>query len=371
MGDVALVSLHFHAIGLATPRHFIAQEDAAGLAQTLCISSEAQQLTLTKLYRRAGVRARRSVVLTGSTNGVPAQQAFYPPAIREDDLGPSTAERMRVYEQSAAALANSAASEALAKAETAPREVTHLITVSCTGFHSPGVDVALVRDLGLNAGVSRTNVGFMGCHAALNGLRVAKAFTDSDPDVCVLLCAVELCSLHYQYGWRPDRVVSNSLFADGAAAVVSRGRSLSAQNWRLISSASTIIPETEDVMRWQIGDHGFEMTLAAKLPGLIRGSLRPWLESWLTDLGMSIGDIARWAIHPGGSRVLAAAGDACGLTEADLHASVEVLAEYGNMSSPTVLFVLERLQRQSISGPCVALAFGPGLTIEAALLNKS
>jgi predicted naringenin-chalcone synthase len=367
------MSIWLEAIGSAVPQHFIEQADAVGVAKSLCATSASQQQVLSRLYARSGVRTRHSVVLQASTNGRPARQVFFLPATSDNDGGPTTAERMSRYEGSAAELALSAARAALNQAPTSPHEITHLITVSCTGFQSPGVDVALVRELGLPRGVARTHVGFMGCHAALNALRVAKAFTDGSPEACVLLCAVELCSLHYQYGVKFDQLISNALFADGAAAVVARGqahsRPASLRGWRLCDSASTIVPDTEDAMSWHVGDHGFEMTLSARVPELIESQLRPWLEAWLAGWGLSIGQIGSWAIHPGGPRILAACGKACGLQASHLQPSVDVLADYGNMSSPTILFILERLQRQSAPGPCVALAFGPGLTIEAALFD--
>jgi predicted naringenin-chalcone synthase len=363
------MSLLLRAIGTAVPRHFIAQNDAAGVAQTLCALSHGQAVN--RIYERSGVRTRHSVLLHSSTNCKPAEHTFYVPARSDDDSGPTTAERMYRYEESAASLALSAAGEALAKAQTAAHEITHLITVSCTGFQSPGVDVTLVRELGLDPGVARTHIGFMGCHAALNALRVAKAFTDADCEACVLVCAVELCSLHYQYGSKMDHVISNALFADGAAAVVARrdtaSREIGPRGWRLRASASAILPETLDAMSWHVRDHGFQMTLSAKVPGLIQDNLRPWLENWLGGMGLSISQVGQWAIHPGGPRILAACGQACGLAEDQLRLSYEVLGDYGNMSSPTILFILQRLS--SVAGPCVALAFGPGLTVEAALLD--
>lgn len=363
------MSMRLEAIGTAVPPHFIAQADAADVAQELFVSTSQHPQVLTKLYRRSGVHTRHSVVLRASTNGAPAEQSFYRPATGADDRGPTTAERMQKYENAATQLAVRACTEALTRAATEAHEVSHLVTASCTGFAAPGVDAALILELALNAGVARTHIGFMGCHAALNALRVARAFTESQPDACVLLCAVELCSLHYQYGWHPDRVVSNALFADGAAAVVARARSrsLAEPAWQLISSKSVIVPGTEDAMRWHIRDHGFEMTLSARVPDLIRERLRPWLIEWLAEEQLSIADVRSWAIHPGGPRILAATGEACGLSDSALRPSFEVLAEYGNMSSPTILFILARLRQQGTEGPCVALAFGPGLTIEAAL----
>ena len=366
------MSMQLEAIGTAVPPHFIAQAAAAGVAEKLFASSGQHSQVLAKLYRRSGVRTRHSVVLRASTNGAPAEQNFYRPVSGADDGGPTTAERMHAYEQAASQLAARACSDALTQTSLARQQVTHLVTASCTGFSSPGVDAALVRELGLNAGVARTHVGFMGCHAALNALRVARAFTDSQPDSCVLVCAVELCSLHFQYGWNPDRVVSNALFADGAAAVVARSQARSNRGrpaWQLVSSKSAIVPNSEDAMRWHIRDHGFEMTLSPRVPDLIRARLRPWLAAWLAEERLALADVRTWAIHPGGPRILAACGEACGLSESALRTSSDVLAEYGNMSSPTILFILERLRRQEASGPCVAVAFGPGLTIEAALFD--
>src|SRR5262249_34184924 len=140
----------------------------------------------------------------------------------EDDRGPTTAERLRVYAEEAGPLALRAARSALTKAGVDAGQVSHLVTVSCTGFFAPGVDADLIAGLKLSPSVQRTNVGYMGCHGALNGLRVARAYAEADPDAVVLTCAVELCSLHYHYGWDAGRIVANAIFADGAAAVVGR-----------------------------------------------------------------------------------------------------------------------------------------------------
>lgn len=382
--------------GLALPEHSIAQADAAEFVLPFNADTEEQARVLRGLYRRAGVRRRHSVVLDSTSDVGGVRQSTYSPRNEKRPLGPTTAERMRSYEQHASLLATTATRRALSDSQLAATEITHLVTVSCTGFHAPGFDVELLQTAGLSPSVSRTHVGFMGCHGALNGLRVADAFLKADPDANVLLCCVELCSLHHQYGWSPDRIVSNALFADGAAAVVltndDDGGSQSHQksgairdglsspgepgyetsgrmNWQLLASGSVVLPDTLGDMAWRIRDHGFEMTLSARVPEIIQQHLRPWLSDWLGSRNLALDDIRTWAFHPGGPRILSAAGEALGLQREQWAISESVLAEFGNMSSPTILFILDRLRTQSAAGLCVALAFGPGLTIEAALLS--
>ncbi|MCO6045605.1 type III polyketide synthase [Aeoliella sp. ICT_H6.2] len=355
-------------IGLALPEHSISQADAAACAVASCVATEKQRQLAPRLYQRSGVQSRHSVLLNSSTNGDPASQTYYAPSDAEQPLGPSTAERMQTYRDKSGELACRAAGDSLTNSKTSPEAITHLVTVSCSGFEAPGFDIQLIEKLGLSRQVSRTHVGFMGCHGALNGLRVAKAFVDADPSARVLLVAVELCSLHYQYGWTNERIVSNSLFADGAAAVVvGRGDSDNSL-WQLGSNFAEVVPDCLDAMTWRIGDNGFEMTLSAAVPELIRQHLRHRLLAWLEQHKLTIEEIAGWAIHPGGPRILQACQEALDLPDSAMAASYDVLRRYGNMSSPTVLFVLDTL-RASTAGPVVAIGFGPGLAIEACLLN--
>jgi predicted naringenin-chalcone synthase len=350
-------------IGTSLPQHRISWSDAAEIAKQYACESLAQERLFEGIYRLSGVESRHSVVLEASAGDLEGRQSFYGPS------DPTTRERMEKYEAEAGALAVASADAALAVSAIAPERVTHLVTVSCSGFHAPGVDIALIKRLGLSPGVARTQVGFMGCHGALNGLRVARGFVESDPGACVLLVAVELCSLHHQYGWNSEKIVANALFADGAAAVVGLPHAPGRPGYRLVASGSTVVDDSEDVMGWRIGDHGFEMTLSPRVPELIGLHLRPWLEGWLARQGLSIATVGSWAIHPGGPRILSALGEATGLGRPALEASYRTLAERGNMSSPTVLFILDRLRRADAPRPCVALAFGPGLTIEAALFE--
>jgi predicted naringenin-chalcone synthase len=275
---------------------------------------------------------------------------------------------MQLYRREAPSLSEQAAREALERSGLPPRAITHLVTVSCTGFQAPGIDATLIRTLGLPAAVERANVGFMGCHGAIDGLRVAQAFCDADPASRVLVCAVELCSLHYFFGWDPKKLVANALFSDGAAAAVGVQARHPNGDWRVAATGACLFPGSEEVMTWQIGDHGFEMTLAARVPSLISEHLRPWLESWLGQHNMALAGVRSWSIHPGGPRILSAVESALGLGREATAVSREILYECGNMSSATILFILDRLRRGSARRPCVALSFGPGLTAEAALL---
>jgi predicted naringenin-chalcone synthase len=323
------MSFAIFGLGTAVPPTRVTQEEATRIARSLCCRTKEQETWLPLMYDHTGIRARHLIfdrqVVEDVLHGTTHSQSLFLPSGRDNDRGPTTGQRMRVYAAEAGPLALRAARQAMEQSRGSADEITHLVTVSCTGFQAPGVDYELIQGLGLAATVQRTHLGFMGCHGALNGLRVARAFGDSDPDARVLLCAVELCVLHYHYGWDPQK------------------------------------------MSWTIGDHGFEMTLSKRVPGLIHTHLRPWLESWLARHGMSLETVGSWAIHPGGPRILESVAESLGLNEDKLTAARAVFAAHGNMSSPTVLFIVEHLRQQRAPLPCVALGFGPGLVVEAVL----
>ncbi|MGB5133701.1 MAG: type III polyketide synthase [Prochlorococcaceae cyanobacterium] len=357
-------------IGTALPAHRADQNDAVALARHLIAGNPERLALLERIQRRTRVQTRHSVLLESGEPELPiaARLPFY------GERNPSTQERMVRFARHAPPLALAASRRALADAGIHPGRVTHLVTVSCTGFQAPGFDLELIGKLELSADVERTHVGFMGCHGALNGLRVARAFAQADPQACVLLCSVELCSLHLHYGWDPEKVVANALFADGAAAlVVADGRMQDGggQEVKVLASGSTVIPHTAELMSWTIGDHGFAMGLSPRVPEAVAAHLRPWLERWLQRQGLAIDAIGAWALHPGGPRILQASAAALGLAPEQIAVSETVLREHGNMSSATILFILERLRRAAAPGPWLALAFGPGLTVEAALLDTA
>jgi len=366
------MTLFIAGLGVATPTRSIAQHEAAEVAQSFVHGESANVALLPVLYRMTQVKRRGSVILD-PPNGESFKQSFYSAAESPEDRGPTTAQRMQRYAMEAAPLAIEAAKAALADANVSSDEITHIVNVSCTGFHAPGVEFELIRSLELSPKVQRANVGFMGCHGAFNGLGVANAFALTRPDARVLMCSVELCSLHYYYGWDSEKVVANALFADGAAAIVGLPESDETNSkdgsWHLKATDSFVLPESNDDMSWNVGDNGFEMTLSTNVPSIIVKHAKPWLTEFLAKHNLTIDQVGSWAIHPGGPRIVAGVAEALELPKDATDTSKAVLAEHGNMSSATVLFVLQRLREQKAKLPCVALGFGPGLVAEAALFE--
>ncbi|MBL4699423.1 MAG: type III polyketide synthase [Phycisphaerales bacterium] len=345
-------------IGTAVPEHTLQQADAAAHAAMFNLKPNNDRV-VRALYRRAGVKTRSSVLADHE-----GRLAFYNP---EHQL-PSTAQRMRVYEQHAGALAERACREAFHRADTSPGQITHLITVSCTGFAAPGVDLELIRELGLSTATRRTHIGFMGCHAAVNALAVAQAFAGCDTHARVLICCVELCSLHFDHEADAQGHVANALFADGAAAAI-----IAASDTDPIclkQTGSIVLPHSADMMSWHIGDQGFRMRLSPRVPAVLAENVPPWLHDLLAQSGRSVSDIGSWAVHPGGPRMLGALSDALGLDPGMVAVSRTVLAQNGNMSSATLLFIIQQLLDDKPPMPLLAAAFGPGLSGEAILLTE-
>jgi predicted naringenin-chalcone synthase len=342
-------------IGTAVPTGTMTQVEAADLVGAFGGETERRK-GVRALFRRAGVERRNSVL--ARENGL---SWFYEP---QGSPGATIEARMSVYRDHAGTLAARACVRALAQAEVAAGSIAHVVTVSCTGFAAPGVDLFLMDQLGLRADVTRTNIGFMGCHAAVNALRVAKGLAHEGGRV--LVCCVELCTLHLCGGGGEGRVPS-ALFGDGAAAVVvgepgDGGRAIR-------STASIVVPGTNDLMSWHVGDYGFAMHLSPRVPEVLAEFVPGWVDSWLGTLGLTRGSVGAWAIHPGGPRVLGTLGRSLRLDEQSLDASREVLRLHGNMSSGTMLFIIDALMRDGARGPIVGLAFGPGLGGEGVVID--
>lgn len=363
------MSFTIRGLGKAVPDSSLNADEGRRVAYVLGGATLEGASWLNVVYANCAVKTRHQVIgqdalddfLTGTrTSGSP----FLPNP--EIPRGPSTGQRMKMYAESAPKLALQSATEALKTSGFSAASISHLVTVSCTGFIAPGIDQTLIRELGLSANVERVHVGFMGCHGALNGLKVANAFTSAHPPARVLLCAVELCSLHYYMGEEPGKIVANALFADGSASLVGDGLPGA---WTVTKTGSVVIPNSAKDMGWNIDDFGFEMTLSKRIPDLIRQNLRGFLDPWLAERGHTIASVGSWAVHPGGPKIVKGAKEALELSDEAIAPSLGVLADYGNMSSPTVLFILDRLRQAEAKRPCVMIGFGPGLVAEAALVE--
>ena len=295
-------------------------------------------------------------------------------------LRPSTKVRNDIFATEATKLFIEAARKALdASPEIGLLDITHLVTVSCTGFFNPGPDYKIVRALGLNPAVQRYHLGFMGCYAAFPALRAAKSFCEADPNAVVLVVCAELCSLHVRTSNDPDTIMGSALFADGAAAAI-----VTAQNapespalLRLDHFETVLTPVGEESMAWNIGDHGFEMVLGNYVPHIIDdhiiGALEPLLSRDQSLLGLPYRDIRHWAIHPGGRSILDKVQSRLELSDEQLVPARETLRRFGNMSSATVLFVLKHileLPAEDGDDRICSMAFGPGLTVETGLFTK-
>lgn len=367
-----------YGIGTATPAHSSSQKDVLRfLVQMLRHQPPSEQTPqlihiVEQLVLRSGVENRSSVVADFCRDD-PSSFEFFPPNWALEPF-PSTRARMEVYERESVSLAQEAATRALADAGVSPDRVTHLVVSTCTGFFAPGPDILLIGRLGLRPTVRRTIIGFMGCYAGFNGMRVAEALVRADPEAVVLQVCVELCSLHFQKKPRLDLMISNLLFGDGAAAAVSAraGRpAVSSVCATTLGLHCAVSDDSLSQMAWIIGDHGFEMSLGIKVPETLGRDAPGFVTDLLHMTGSRRSRVCGWAVHPGGPKILRSVRNALQLDADALTVSYSVLRRYGNLSSATIFFVLDDLLRNSPPGDVVALGFGPGLTMEGAVFRKS
>jgi alpha-pyrone synthase len=359
--EVTFMAAYLNRIAVAVPEHEV-HGTFIGFAERMLTDRRAR-LLFERMVARSEIKQRWSCLVParpGANESVDAD-GFY-------TLGrfPTTAERMDRYEREAPALAIKAV-ERLELGDT-KQAITHLIVTSCTGLSAPGIDFEIMRACGLNPHVERTVVGFMGCNAAINALKLARHVIRSIPHARVLVVSVELCTLHLQESDDIDRLLSFLLFGDGCAAALV---SAEPTGFALEGFHAEVVPEAAEQITWTIGDSGFEMTLSGQVPATIAGALRSGASRMFS--GASADTIDFWAIHPGGRTVLDAVEDAFDLDKSALAHSRAILRDYGNMSSPTVLFVLESMMRQRVAAGArgCAMAFGPGLTAEIMLFSAT
>ena len=316
-----------------------------------------------RMAQRSGIRRRFSVLSPNAANTEFTVNAheFY-----TRGSFPDTAKRMQIFERFAPRLAQ----RALDKLRMTEKErigVTHVLVTSCTGLYAPGLDFDIIDHLGLDTSVERTMIGFMGCYAAINGLKQARHIVRSQPDANVLLVNLELCTLHLQETQDLEQVLSFLVFGDGCAASL-----ISAEptGFAMNSFRSVVIPETRELITWRIRGVGFDMLLSGKVPGEIGKALAVSGDQVLGEHTKD--EISLWGVHPGGKSVLDAVERGLGLSSNALAASRQTLECFGNMSSATVMFVLERLMQGAQPGEkgC-AMSFGPGLTAETMLFHAA
>jgi predicted naringenin-chalcone synthase len=360
------------AIGTAVPETRLSQDAIHDLMTRFHVPDAARTRWLRALYRGSRVEARHTALGSLEDPVDPVARHLRDRAARE---APTTSERMATYAREAPRLAERACRDALARpGAPAPAEIDHLFVVSCTGFLAPGLDVLLARALGMREDVGRSLIGFQGCQGGLSALRLADLACRAEPASTSLVACVELCTLHFQSEGTEDDMLGAALFADGAAAVVVSGpeaRAATAPRLEIARAETFLHPDSLDEMTWTVGDEGFVMHLSSLIPRILGLDVRRIVEERL-GLGSREERGRRfWAVHPGGAGILDAIERSLELPEAVLETSRRVLARFGNMSSPTVFFVLrDALEDGAVAGPGVALAFGPGLTVEAALLEK-
>lgn len=327
---------------------------------------------INKVYSGSGIKKRHSVVKDYGKEGSDSLSLYRANGeLRE----PTTGERNDVYAVESKAIVETVAKRALENCPgVSAEDFTHVITVSCTGFYNPGPDLAVVNALDLPAEVQRFHLGFMGCYAAFPALKMAEQFCRADPSANVIIVCVELCSLHLKVQEDLDTLLANSVFSDGAAAVIVNNRKPAAgqRALELKHFACSLAREGEEDMAWDIGDRGFNIVLSKYVAKIIGAGIEDIVSDILSRFDLSLDDIQTWAVHPGGKSILDKIETSLRIEEPQLASSRNVLANFGNMSSVTILFILAEILQsgETRDGEKIcAMAFGPGLTIETAVLK--
>lgn len=358
------------AIGTANPIFRFSQSVIADFMLSTMKLSNGDGRKLKAIFRASGIDYRYSVL---EDYGKKGNFTFFS-KIADAEVFPSTEDRLVIFKQQALGLSIAAVKDLMTCIPAFDlKEVTHLIVVCCTGMYAPGLDIDLIKHLNLPTTVQRTAITFMGCYAAFNALKVADAFCKSDTSAKVLVVCTELCSLHFQPDGTDDNLLANALFGDGSAAVLVENKSKSDLQLQLASFHSDLSKDGEQDMAWTVGDLGFEMKLSAYVPDIIKGGIAALTNSLLGKISKKLSDIKHFAIHPGGKKILEVIEQELGITRAQNKPAYDVLQQYGNMSSPTVLFVLKEVVKKLNSSDrqerILSFAFGPGLTLESMVLN--
>lgn len=356
------------AIGTANPAFKHAQQPMADLVAELLNLNPVKKRILKSIYNSSGIETRYSVLANNDEN----RAQFFSPS--NTDF-PSTAARMELYRDNAVGLASAAIKNCLIdKKEFTNDMISHLITVSCTGMYAPGLDIEIIQHFKLKPTVQRTAINFMGCYAAFNGLKAADAICKADPSAKVLIVCIELCTIHFQLKEDIDNLIANAIFADGAGCVLIEANPQQDKYLNLDLFHCDLLPQSNNEMAWHIGNHGFDMILTSYVPQAIESGIAAFATNLIQQRQLDFQAIDYYAIHPGGLKILQACEKALNLDKEKNNYSYEVLREFGNMSSATILFVLKKIwhaiqPKIDNNKTIFSCAFGPGLTLESMLLT--
>lgn len=332
------------------------------------------RLLIHRIYHQSGIGKRHTVI--DEIDRAPDERTFFDSTNKHLKM-PGTQKRNNLYIRKAKTMFPELARKTVeASSGFSEDDITHVITVSCTGFYAPGPDFDIVKSLGLPPGTQRFHIGFMGCYAFFPALKLAQSFCENDPNAVVLVVSLELCTLHLQLRKETDFLLSGSLFGDGGGgALISSHlpeKTDKILEIRLLSGSLAMDGESD--MAWTIGDDGFNMILSTYVPGLLQSHIDETVQPLFRYTGLNKDEIDYWGIHPGGRAIVDKLQDELDIPDNKIESSRRVLHEYGNMSSATILFVLKDILEQKsekTNSPVYAMAFGPGLTIESGLFLKN
>ncbi len=350
------------SIGTAVPDHHAEQGQTLQFMKKMYDDKLASR-KLNALFRFSGIKTRYSVVPDFMNNQYPG---FF-----QKDHQPDVEQRMKKFGENAAGLSMVAIKRALKDAGMKNSEVTHLITVTCTGMAAPGLNAEIINKLGLKNDIYNTSVNYMGCGAAFHALKMADFIVRSDEKARVLIVSVELCTLHFQPKNTNDHLLSNTIFGDGSAAVIVTSGKTGRAGLSINGFYSLLISTGHDLMGWYVKPLGFEMILSSDLPGFVGDEIKEALDKALVYYQLDKpGQIRYWAVHPGGKRILDEVKSALQLNS-ELQHSYDILREFGNMSSASVLFVLKEMMDKKVAKneKLMAIGFGPGLSVETSLME--
>ncbi len=316
------------------------------------------------LSHQSGIERRYSVI---PDFGMKKDYTFFKPQQPQPDVQ----ERMRVFKENALDLSLSSIQSALDASGVSVSEITHLITVTCTGLHAPGLGNEIVHRLKMKDDLFQTSVNFLGCNAAFHALKIADLIARDNENAKILVTSVELCTLHFQPKNNTDNLLSNTIFGDGAATALVTSKNDSRPGIEINGFYSLLLKEGYDYMGWNVLPQSFEMILNSQLPRLIGSEMETLMSRTIAYFNIKMDDIERWAVHPGGKKILEEVKKNLKIPDDKIAQSYEVLKEYGNMSSSTILYVLKKIMElpSRKDSKIMAIGFGPGLSIDTAMLT--